>query len=89
MVPIVLLLFVGFIVLLFRQVIKLSAYEYFERKFGVFARMYSSLSFVFTLFIAFSRTVFVVLPLPRATFRIVPPETLPRAIVIMPLQGGA
>jgi SSS family solute:Na+ symporter len=50
MVPVVLLLFVGFIVPLFRQVIKLSAYEYFERRFGVFARMYSSLSFALTHF---------------------------------------
>jgi SSS family solute:Na+ symporter len=50
MVPIVLLLIVGFIVPLFRQVIKLSAYEYFERRFGVFARMYSSLSFALTHF---------------------------------------
>lgn len=50
MVPVVLLIIVGFIVPLFRQVIKLSAYEYFERRFGVFARMYSSLSFVLTHF---------------------------------------
>jgi solute:Na+ symporter, SSS family len=50
MVPLVLLLFVGFIVPLFRQVIKLSAYEYFERRFGVFARIYSSLSFALTHF---------------------------------------
>jgi SSS family solute:Na+ symporter len=50
MVPVVLILFVGFIVPLFRQVIKLSAYEYFEHRFGVFARMYSSVSFVFTHF---------------------------------------
>jgi solute:Na+ symporter, SSS family len=50
MVPLVLLFFVGFIVPLFRQVIKLSAYEYFERRFGVFARLYSSLSFALTHF---------------------------------------
>ena len=50
MVPVVLFFFVGFIVPLFRQVIKLSAYEYFERRFGVFARMYSSLSFALTHF---------------------------------------
>jgi solute:Na+ symporter, SSS family len=50
MVPLVLILFVGFIVPLFRQVIKLSAYEYFEQRFGVFARMYSSLSFALTHF---------------------------------------
>ena len=50
MVPIVLFLFIGFIVPLFRQVIRLSAYEYFEKRFGVFARMYSSLSFALTHF---------------------------------------
>jgi len=50
MVPVVLIAFVGFIVPLFRQVIKLSAYEYFEHRFGVFARMYSSVSFVLTHF---------------------------------------
>ncbi len=50
MVPVVLLVIVGFIVPLFRQVIKLSAYEYFERRFGVFARIYSSLSFLLTHF---------------------------------------
>jgi SSS family solute:Na+ symporter len=50
MVPLVLLIIVGFIVPLFRQVIKLSAYEYFERRFGVFARIYSSLSFLLTHF---------------------------------------
>jgi solute:Na+ symporter, SSS family len=50
MVPVVLLTIVGFIVPLFRQVIKLSAYEYFEQRFGVFARIYSSLSFALTHF---------------------------------------
>ena len=50
MVPVVLFLFIGFIVPLFRQVIRLSAYEYFEKRFGVFARMYSSLSFALTHF---------------------------------------
>src|SRR3972149_3078014 len=39
MVPIVLLFFIGFIVPLYRNVIKLSAYEYFEQRFGFFARI--------------------------------------------------
>ena len=47
MVPIVLLALVGIIVPLFRKVIRLSTYEYFERRFGLFARLYSS--FAFTL----------------------------------------
>ncbi len=62
MVPIVLILFVGFIVPLYRHVIKLSAYEYFERRFGVFARMYSSVSFVLTHFSKMG-TVFFLLAL--------------------------
>ncbi len=45
MVPIVLLALIGVIVPLFRRVIKLSTYEYFERRFGFFARFYSSLAF--------------------------------------------
>ncbi len=45
MVPIVLVAMIGIIVPLFRKVIKLSTYEYFERRFGFFARFYSSLAF--------------------------------------------
>jgi SSS family solute:Na+ symporter len=62
MVPIVLAFFVTFVVPLFRRVIKLSAYEYFERRFGVFARMYSSVSFAFTHFSKMG-TVFFLLAL--------------------------
>ncbi len=50
MVPIVLVFIVSFIVPLFRHVIKLSAYEYFEQRFGFFARIYSSVSFILTHF---------------------------------------
>lgn len=50
MVPVVLFAIVGFIVPLFRQVIRLSAYEYFEQRFGFFARLYSSLSFALAHF---------------------------------------
>lgn len=46
MVPLVLLGVIGFIVPLYRRVIKLSTYEYFERRFGAFARFYSSIAFV-------------------------------------------
>ncbi len=45
MVPIVLLGVIGFIVPLYRRVIRLSTYEYFERRFGAFARFYSSVAF--------------------------------------------
>lgn len=50
MVPVVLLGVIWFIVPLYRKVIKLSTYEYFERRFGNFARYYSSLAFVLRQF---------------------------------------
>lgn len=46
MVPIVLVGMIWLIVPLFRRVIRLSTYEYFERRFGPFARFYSSVAFV-------------------------------------------
>ena len=46
MVPLVLVGLIGFIVPLYRKVIKLSTYEYFERRFGAFARFYSSVAFI-------------------------------------------
>ncbi len=46
MVPIILVGLIGTIVPLYRKVIKLSTYEYFERRFGVFARFYSSVAFI-------------------------------------------
>src|ERR1700712_334207 len=48
MVPVVLLCMVWFVVPLYRDVIGISAYEYFEKRFGLFARMYSSVAFVLT-----------------------------------------
>lgn len=50
MVPIVLLGTVWFIVPLYRKVIGLSTYEYFEKRFGTFARYYSSIAFVLRQF---------------------------------------
>ena len=50
MVPLVLVGVIWFVVPLFRHVIRLSAYEYFERRFGFFARIYSSVGFVLTHF---------------------------------------
>ncbi len=46
MLPIVLVGAVWFIVPLYRKVIKLSTYEYFERRFGSFSRYYISLAFL-------------------------------------------
>ncbi|MEN9910118.1 MAG: hypothetical protein RLZZ540_3277 [Bacteroidota bacterium] len=47
MVPVVLLFSIRFIVPLYRNVIGLSAYEYFEKRFGYLARVYGSLGFIF------------------------------------------
>ena len=41
-----------------------------------------------SLLIEFSRTVFLLHPLPRATFRIVPPETMPWAEIYWPFRPG-
>ena len=60
MVPIVLVGLIGIIVPLFRKVIRLSTYEYFERRFGVFARMYSSLAFMLTHFSKMGTVLFLV-----------------------------
>lgn len=62
MVPIVLLATIWFIVPLFRKVIKLSTYEYFEKRFGLFARYYSSIAFVLRQFSSMG-TVFFLLAL--------------------------
>ena len=50
MVPIVLVFAIGYIVPLYRRAIGLSTYEYFEKRFGPFARYYSSSSFVLRQF---------------------------------------
>jgi SSS family solute:Na+ symporter len=63
MVPVVLIFIVGIIVPLFRKVIRLSAYEYFERRFGFPARLYASLGFVLNHF-AKMGTVFYLIALP-------------------------
>ena len=62
MVPVVLLFSIWFIVPLFRKVIRLSTYEYFEKRFGPFARYYSSLAFVLRQFSGMG-TVFYLLAL--------------------------
>lgn len=67
MVPIVLLALVGVIVPLFRKVIRLSTYEYFERRFGLFARLYSSFAFTLGHF-SKAGTVFFLVSMALATF---------------------
>ena len=60
MVPIVLLGSIWFIVPLYRKVIGLSTYEYFEKRFGGFARYYSSLSFVIRQFAGMGTVLFLI-----------------------------
>src|SRR5687768_8056912 len=62
MVPVVLLGTIWFIVPLYRKVIGLSTYEYFEKRFGPVARYYSSLAFVLRQFSGMG-TVFYLLAL--------------------------
>ena len=62
MVPVVLLGIIWVVVPLYRKVIGLSTYEYFERRFGTFARYYSSLAFILRQFSAMG-TIFFLLAL--------------------------
>lgn len=50
MVPLVLVFLIWAVVPLYRDIIGLSAYEYFERRFGYFARLYSSVGFLLAHF---------------------------------------
>ena len=59
MVPIVVLAGIGFIVPMYRKVIGLSAYEYFERRFGYLARLYASLAFVLAQFAGMGSVFFL------------------------------
>jgi len=62
MVPVILLGIIWFVVPVYRKVIGLSTYEYFEKRFGSFARYYSSLAFVLRQFSAMG-TIFFLLAL--------------------------
>lgn len=59
MVPVVLLGVIWFIVPLYRKVIRLSTYEYFEKRFGSFARYYSSIAFVLRQFSGMGTVLFL------------------------------
>ncbi|MDQ7064894.1 MAG: sodium:solute symporter [candidate division KSB1 bacterium] len=91
MVPIVLIFMVWFVVPLYRNVIRLSAYEYFERRFGFLARLYSSLAFVLAHFSKMG-TVFFLLALALSkmmhvnTFAII--WVLGLSVVILTVLGG-
>jgi SSS family solute:Na+ symporter len=91
MVPVVLLFMAWFIVPLYRRVIGISAYEYFEKRFGVFARMYSSIAFVLTHFSKMG-TVFFLLALALSnmtgvnTFLII--SVIGMVVIAITLVGG-
>src|SRR5918993_527873 len=59
MVPVVLMGVIWFIVPLYRKVIRLSTYEYFEQRFGSFARYYSSIAFVLRQFSGMGTVLFL------------------------------
>lgn len=91
MVPLVLVAIIGFVVPLFRRVIKLSTYEYFEKRFGFFARLYCSFAFTLTHFTKMG-TVFFLLSL--AIGKMVGMDTtlvlwiLGISIIVLTLLGG-
>src|SRR6478672_8146805 len=91
MVPVVLLTVIWFIVPLYRKVIRLSTYEYFEKRFGTFARYYSSLAFVLRQFSGMG-TVFFLLAVAMSsmtggnTFVII--SIVGLVIIIVNLLGG-
>ena len=91
MVPIVLLSMIWFIVPLYRKVIGLSTYEYFEKRFGSFARYYSSLGFVLTHFSKMG-TVFFLLALALSNMSgvntLVIISIIGIVIIILALLGG-
>ena len=91
MVPVVLVGIIGFIVPLFRKVIRLSTYEYFEQRFGTFARMYSSVAFLLTHFSKMG-TVLYLVTIALNSFTHFPVLTimlcLSFAIIFLTLMGG-
>lgn len=62
MVPVVLIFLVNFIVPLYRKMIGISTYEYFEKRFGYIARLYTSFAFTMAHFSKMG-TVFFLLAL--------------------------
>ncbi|MDR3297656.1 MAG: sodium:solute symporter, partial [Prevotellaceae bacterium] len=91
MVPVVLVGFIWFIVPLFRKAIGISAYEYFEKRFGFFARIYSSLAFALSHFSKMG-TVFYLMGLALAAMLGIDTLTLiwvlGGAIILLTLMGG-
>ncbi|GAB3018390.1 sodium:solute symporter [Niabella terrae] len=91
MVPVVLLGCIWFIVPLFRKAIGLSTYEYFEKRFGSFARYYSSLSFVIRQFAGMGTVLFLIAIAIREMIHINPFLVLlvvGLILIIVNLKGG-
>ena len=91
MVPVTLFFFIGFIVPMYRKVIKISAYEYFEQRFGFLARLYSSLAFFLAHFSKMG-TVFYLIALAFSKMVGIDTATmiwiLGLVIVLITLLGG-
>ena len=91
MVPVVVALGIWFIVPMYRKVIGLSAYEYFEKRFGYFARLYSSLGFILAHFSKMG-SVFFLLSLAVASMMGIDTVTviivLGIAVIALTLLGG-
>jgi SSS family solute:Na+ symporter len=60
MVPLVLLLMAAVVIPFYRQAVGLSAYEYFEKRFGYGARVYSSLAFLLMQFSKMSMVLWLI-----------------------------
>ncbi|AHF14328.1 sodium:solute symporter [Niabella soli] len=91
MVPVVLLGCIWFIVPLFRKSIGLSTYEYFEKRFGSFARYYSSLSFVVRQFAGMGTVLFLIAVAIREMIHVNPFMVLAVVallLIIVNLKGG-
>jgi SSS family solute:Na+ symporter len=91
MVPVVLVFMVGFVVPLFRESIGISAYEYFEKRFGFLARLYTSLAFILAHFSKMG-TVFYLIALALARMMGIDPYVviwiMGVSIVFLTLKGG-
>lgn len=91
MVPLVLLIIIWGVVPLYRNVIGISAYEYFEKRFGYLARVYASLGFILAHFSKMG-TVFYLLGLAIASLIGVDTLTviwvLGMIIILITLLGG-
>lgn len=91
MVPVVLLFLIWFIVPLYRRVIGVSTYEFFEKRFGYGARLYTSLAFMFAMFSSMG-TVFYLIALTLSqmlgfnTYMVI--WILGFAVILYSIMGG-